>query len=684
MKKQENNIEKKQKKKKNEIEESNQIDNIEKIDEIIEEQEKEEPKERKKPRIHIPFLTIAFLSFITYLVIEILNYKDKSLLNFLPQLLGLSLILCFLICFTIISYRTEEKKTISIIIGSLIIIIYSAFNILLTLGYLKFPSDEYIPNFHNQPITEVIFWKEKNNINITEKYEYSDTILKNYIISQDKSYPVLTKDIDELTITISLGPDLDKEIIVPSFIGLSFDEVIKFIEENHLSNIEINYQKDDDHIDKVISQDGIGTLKRNAKIIFTIGIPSEEQETIDVIDLSNKSEIYATSWLKKYQFKYETSYEFNDKIKKDYVISQNLIGEQNPNEVTIKLVISKGKQTVVPDLQSMSVDEINTWILENDLKVSYVEEYSDSIKLGDVISSSIGENETVSSGENITIKISKGSLKMPKLTSVNTFINWAESNNIKYDLVYENSDTIKKDEIIKCSHNEGQLIKSDDTIIITISRGKSITIPNFVGMKKSDIQNKCTSVNLNCSFKYGSYTEKTNKDIATGQSRASGRTVSEGTSLVITLSPGIIQKVSVPNMVGKTKSQAEAQCKNVGITCKFTYKSGYNEKAKNTVLSQSTTGTVNKGSTVTFTLSNGPAKTFTVIIDKNELSNGNAAATKATLEKELKNSCPGVTFKFSYQKANNGIGYLAQNSEVKVGANKLTQGKTYKVIINSN
>ena len=273
---------------------------------------------------------------------------------------------------------------------------------------------------------------------------------------------------------------------------------------------------------------------------------------------------------------------------------------------------------------------------------------------------------------------------MIKLTTISEFTNWAENNNVSYDINYENSDTVKKDDIIKCSHKTGDTIKKDDTVIITVSRGKVITIPNFVGMTKNDIQSKCTSINLNCNFKNGGLTENTKKDIAISQSKKSNTKVSEGTSLTITLSAGIIEKVNVPNFVGKSKTTIQSECNKIGIKCNFTYASGYSNQTKDTCISQSKTGTVNKGSTINITLSNGPAKTYTIIIQADWLSWGNPGSTKATLESKLKNNCPGVNFKFSYQKVNSGIGYLNPNSDVKVGKNSLTQGKTYNVIINSN
>ena len=111
---------------------------------------------------------------------------------------------------------------------------------------------------------------------------------------------------------------------------------------------------------------------------------------------------------------------------------------------------------------------------------------------------------------------------------------------------------------------------------------------------------------------------------------------------------------------------------------------GYSNTAKDTAVKQSKTGTVNKGTSITITLSKGPAKTYTIVIDPNQLTAGNATATKNTLKSKLESACPGVTFTFTLQKSNSAIGYLAENSEVKVGKNTFTQGKTYKVIINSN
>ena len=638
---------------------------------------------KKTLKKHYIFLTIAYLAFFVYLVMEILDVTD--VMKSIYQILGCLFIFSLLISFTIMSFKNKKNSDSVISVGSILIILYCVINILLLTKVISLPSDNYVPNFYNQSIVNVNEKKKENNINVIEKYEFSDTVKKDYVISQDIQAPTLTKDIKEITITISLGPDLDKEVIVQSLIGLKYDEVLKYIEENHLSNVKIEYQKSDKTPDTVISQSKSGTIKRNTEIIIIFAKDTDELGEMEIIDFTGETKLYAVSWLEKYGFKVEIQEDYSDEIDEGCVVNQSAKNEtKDPEKDTITLTISKGKKILAPDIASMSVEEINNWAIENDVKITYKEEYNDEVSLGDVINSSINQGEVVDKGKKVEIAISKGKLEMIKLTTVSEFTNWAENNKISYDINYENSDSVKKDEIIRCSHQTGQVIKKDDTVIVTVSRGKVITIPNFVGMSKSDIQSKCSSINLSCSFKTGSYTENTKKDIAISQSKSSGTKVSEGTGITITLSAGIQEKVTVPSFVGKTKSQITSSCNSIGIKCNFKYASGYNSQAKDTCLSQSATGKVNKGSTITITLSNGPAKTYTIIIQADWLSWGNPQATKATLEKKLKDNCPGVTFKFSYQKVNSGIGYLNPNSQVKVGSNSFTQGKTYNVIINSN
>ena len=639
-----------------------------------------EKKIEKKFKLYILFIILAFLALIAYgffTLKDITNIKEN-----IPKILELVFILLLIICIYVTGRKNENKKNYPIIIGSIIIISYCLFNSLINLDIISLPHDEFVPNFYNLDKDKVYEWNKDYKIKITENYEYSDTINEGMVISQNYTYPTLAKDLTELIITISLGPDKSKEITVKNLVGLKYDDVIKYINENHLSNVTFKYIKMEDNIDTIISQSISGTLKRDTEIILELAI-NQEFIPFTIEDLTNKDKLYAESYLRKNGMTVKIEYDYSDSILKDHVISQSIKDEvQESSEVT--LVISQGKKLIAPDIQTMKKDDINTWIEDNELKIKYIEEYSDTIPLGDVISSSTKEGDILSTSDEITITISKGALKMIEVNDLSSFVNWAKNNEVDYQIDYEYSNSLAKDKIISVSKKVGEAISQNDVVIIKVSKGKSIKIPNFVGMSKSEISKKCASINLNCSFKNGGLTSNTKKDICTSQNKKSGTIVSEGTNLILTLSGGIYEKISLPNFIGMTKTDITNKCKNLGITCNFTYESNFSSTKKDTCTKQSNTGTVNKGSKITITLSKGLAGTCKVIIDANQLSNGNPEGTKKTLQTKLKNLCPNVNFTFVMQTANSGIGYLAQNSEIKIGSNNLTEGKTYKVIINSN
>ncbi len=647
----------------------------------------EEIKETKsdnlvnKQKITLPFTILALLTYIAYVVISII--KDKELINNYSKLITLGVIFILLLIFMIISYHSVKKNTKYTIIGSILVIILSSFMILNTLGIVKVSNEAYVTNFYNKELSLVYDWNKDKKIKIIEKYEYSDIIPINHIIGQDIDSSYKVDDVKEITIIISLGPDYSKEVIVPSFIGWEFDKVIKYLEDNYLNNIEINFVESTKEPNKVIEQTGSGTRKRNELIRLVFAQGTIEEVTIP--DFKEKSMLYATSWLKQHGFNYEITRENNDLINKDYVISNSNVNEvKDPLKDKITLVVSKGKLITIPDFTKMSQEEINEWMMDNQIKVDYKEVYDEGTALGDILDSSKEINSTVEAGDSVTITVSLGKLAMIKVTDIDEFVTWATDNKIKYQLDYEFSNTVKKGEVINTSHQEGAAIKEDDTVIVTISKGASIKVPNFVGSSKGVIKTKCESLGLTCSFKYGGETESTGKDIAINQSQRSGATVASGTNIIITLSSGIIEKVNVPSFVGSTKVSIQTQCKNIGVNCSFVYEKSYSSKPKDTCTKQSVTGKVNKGSKVTITLSKGPAPTYTIIIDANQLSSGNPEATKKTLQNKLTKNYPDVNFVFSFVKANSGIGYLAPTSQIKVGSNKVTAGNTYKVIINSN
>ncbi len=645
---------------------------------------KEEVKEKNKKGFVIFASLLALISFIAFIVIKLPN---KDYFKDINHLVHLGVIFLITIGLIVIGLKNNTKKLNKFIILVLLLLTgFNTFNILVEKNIIKINNgDKYVLNFYNKPITEVYEWNKNKNILINETYEFSDIIPIYNVISQDVAPNTEVKDVNVINLIVSNGPNYDLETIVPNFMGWEYDTVIDYLEKNFLNNVEITFEKSNNKENTVISQEGSGSRKRNdlIKLVFAI---SELKET-EIIDLSGYSRIKAIGWLAQHGFKYELDYENSDKIAIDYVISNSDVGDtKNPETDTIKLIISKGKIIKAPNFKTMSQDEINKWIMDNGLKVAYIEKYNEETSLGDVIDSSANVDDILEVGSKVTITISKGKLEMPKIESIDNFKIWASENKVAYQVNYDFSDSVKAGDILKCSHNTGDAIKENDTVIITVSKGKSITIPNFVGMSQNDAKSKCNSLGLTCTIRDGSYSDKYSKGTVISQSQKTGAKVAQSANVTLSISKGAEPKVNVPNFVGQTKSAIQSKCNNLGIKCNFTYQSNFSSTAKDTCVSQSKTGTVTKGTTITITLSKGPARTCNVVIDSNMLSKGDPNTTKKTLQTSLKNKCPGVNFNITLQKSNSGvIGFIHPNSPIKADTHyTFTEGKTYSIIIISN
>ena len=264
----------------------------------------------------------------------------------------------------------------------------------------------------------------------------------------------------------------------------------------------------------------------------------------------------------------------------------------------------------------MTTEEIMKWITDNNLEIIYKEEYNKDIELGKVISVNYEEEDIIEQGTEIIIVISKGSLKMIKYTTLYDFKDWANANNVKYEVEYSFNDSIFKGELIKSSHEENAIITDNDTVTLTLSNGKAVTVPNFKGMSKSEITTKCKSIGLTCQFKDYGYTTSTNANIAVTQSVSSGKQVVSGSYVTISLSKGIAQTYTVQinetDLVINNSSKTIERLKSLfaskypGVTFKFVTKASntYNNAGfihENSAVKNGTKVTQGKTYTVTIT-----------------------------------------------------------------------------------
>lgn len=563
-------------------------------------------------------LATAFVSIVCLFIYTYINSTND--INQIFSIISMGILTVFTFFFIIQSLFMDNKKgRIISSISSILLIFYSIFTLGVNMGYLILPTQEYVPNFSGRTLTEVISWASSNKIELEQVYETSDTVEEYLIISQDVDKYTLVKNVEKITVVVSEGPNYDKELALQSFIGRNIDDFIKFMNDNFLTNVEIEFKYSDNDKDIILTQDKSGQIKRNDKVNITVSLGSEDSlQNVDMINLIDKDTFNATLFLKRNGIKYELKYDYSSKIKRGNVISQSISEGKNIDILNdkVELTISKGPEIKVINLDKMSVDEITKWVMDNNLRVEFNEDYDDEKSSGSVINVSFKEGDIIEQGETIKVTISKGQLKMESFKTAVEFRAWAEKYNINYKEEYQFNDSVASGNIIKMSHNEGQIIKKNDTVVVYISQGKSVTVPDFAGMSKSDIQSKCKSIGLSCTFKYGGYNDSVSKDKSIGQNKKSGSVVASGTSVQITLSEG-------------------------------------------------------------------KAPSYSVVIQSNWMSAGNPETTISTLKSKLSSACPGVTFKFVKKSVNTGVGLITQDSPTKGGQNTFVAGKTYTFYIGS-
>lgn len=497
-----------------------------------------------KKQISYVFLAIALVSSISYLFYTLI--AGDTLMNNLANIIRSSILFIFSCFFVIIGFKVSVKKaTLYIPLSSLVLACFINFNLLSEAGIINLPEEEKINNFVNTNISEALEWADSNDIKVIQTYEYSDVFKEFEIISQNVKEGTLLDDVNKIEFIVSNGPNYNKTIIVPNMLSWTTEEVTNFIETNFLINVSVEYKISEELKDIVIEQNKSGELKRNEALLITFSIGnSETLEPIELIDFTNTSLFKTSLWLKGNGIDYKLVYDFSNTIKRDFIISQNIEKETviDPNEENnLILTISKGKEIIVPDLLKMEMEDITKWIAENNLKIEFDDCYDDEVTFGDIIETNYKNGDIIEEGTLINVITSRGQLKMPDLSSVYQYKEWANKYNITLEEQHKFSDTVKKGDIVELSHQLDEIIANDDKIIIIISRGKAVTIPSFNGKTKSQASSLCKSSNLNCSYKYGSYSSSIAKDTVTYQSNKSGNKVVQGSSITLTLSKGKAQ-----------------------------------------------------------------------------------------------------------------------------------------------
>lgn len=213
---------------------------------------------------------------------------------------------------------------------------------------------------------------------------------------------------------------------------------------------------------------------------------------------------------------------------------------------------------------------------------SVAQEYSDTVAEGNIISTTpalVGSRISKRNAGNVTVTVSKGvqqstipadimdtSTENGKdpLTALDKagFTNVSHnSNNDDYSL------TVPKDALLSISPDPGTTMNHNDKVSVTLSLGPMpVNMPDIVGKTKDEAQALFDSLKLQAT-----YTEEYSDTVARGSiisaSQSVGTQLHWGDSVSVVVSKGP-QTVTLPDVTGKSTSEATAMLKALGLEVK--------------------------------------------------------------------------------------------------------------------
>lgn len=228
---------------------------------------------------------------------------------------------------------------------------------------------------------------------------------------------------------------------------------------------------------------------------------------------------------------------------------------------------------------------------------------------GNVISQSPVAKTSVAPGAAVNLSVSKGgtSFAMPNVVgqSESNAKSALQGKGLSVAVSYEKSDSVTEGNVIRQSVSSGSNVQRGTSVTITVSSGKNlVSVANVVGKSESDAKSTLQNQGLKTSSSEA-YSSTVAKGKVISQNPSAGSSQAAGTTIILTVSRGP-EPVTVPDVTGKSRSNAESTITNLGLKVSVTEEFS-DSVASGNVISQSPSSGRNAevGSTVTLRISKG-------------------------------------------------------------------------------
>lgn len=293
--------------------------------------------------------------------------------------------------------------------------------------------EDYIP--HNEEKKETVnkkITKEEGLKSSDKPNSYQEEELQKIEkkpIKIDKKVVAISAVIVLLLIVAGYFLFFAPKIVVPDFNGKAMSELNAWVKQNEIETgkIVINEEYSLEYDENIIIDQSIDAgkkIKKDTALTFTVSKGADPDEVISFPDLMYMNYDEVKSWISENKLqKTKVNTVYSDSVEENMVISYDLknVNENNFTRGTnLTINVSKGKapagQITIEDFKGKVYEEVETWAKNKKINLVKQETYSDTIDIGKVVSQSIDPNTTVSEQSELIVTVSKGkAVKIPNL-----------------------------------------------------------------------------------------------------------------------------------------------------------------------------------------------------------------------------------------------------------------------------
>jgi eukaryotic-like serine/threonine-protein kinase len=231
--------------------------------------------------------------------------------------------------------------------------------------------------------------------------------------------------------------------------------------------------------------------------------------------------------------------------------------------------INSGQFTKVPAVLAKSEADAKYRLADAGLDVEIKRAFSDTAKLGTVISSDPATGERIRDNDTVTLTISRGPeiVKVPDLEGVRLS---EARDRLKQEglapgmVTRAFSEEVPKGSVISTKPEAGNERRSGTAIALVVSKGSPVEVSEVTGASVADATAELEQAGLKVEIASERVNSAFEKGLVAEQSPSTGRQIAEGDTVTLTISKGP-EMIEVPDVVGDSVDDAKQKLQDAGF-----------------------------------------------------------------------------------------------------------------------